>query len=689
MADLGLTREYNQELGELLDQFDMEFKVPGHKEPEVVFSISSVVGDDNVNTTSSLDYGLAIILAGPILTGIKISWTDVGFSQHLFNYAEGWILTPPAEHASFDMVNKYHKGRGIPFVLDLVKFKNLSAVRKQSDMNVDLESKFRNLAEMASWVHRRWFTWVFHQFALIIGIEIYDFVRGRRFPFLYKSESGCGGAPPFGSLVTAAGALFKYQRGKAQHTILGIMDDANKIHQGMRSPQDALFTEGLHASLAGDKYWLEYQSECERRRSALKGTGVAFVSPYEQEVNTIIPDQLQKTATAIAPKDFTTGAVIAFLRNRGFVYTESDLVSFINNQEKILAVWGQTPIHDVLDVLEEREERLKEAFLNRLSTTIKGAIDPVVYSRLLSIENVFDPRSLEIMRDYYALRVEQLMSISSLVYNRRIRLWTTDEIRRFYATATESIRDAFHKSVDLRFIPDISKVHNLPDRIQLDRDISDWLSSGPLQELLEDTIPPGVGPDDPKIYREACRLVVEGGLKKSHLIILVSDDKKLQFGLFTQLLRNFSDLNFIMKVLVVSHYENLRMLGGARPVAWFNQYNLKDHESKPLKFVGSIIGDLETVREDLGEIPLIHMLYDQANIRRRLKLFVPEGNRNKRRLMFGGYLDISSAVPQQMCDHMAEIWALPCFDKVPTNQVVYGNRNFTRLRSPRTISDWI
>jgi len=200
--------------------------------PEVIQAIRFMVGDDETITSNSLMYNVLCVLIGTFAAGIRISWSDVGFSKDFYNYAEGWIFLPPSTRSSFEAVNKYARGNGVPFVLDPVKMKNLSPVRKQSGMERDLPSKFRNLAESAAWTNLGWPTYNLHQFVLVLGIEVFDFMRSKLFPYLFHPEGGYGGSPPWGNLHTAAAAVYRYRRGSAKRGILGIMAESNDLFSG-------------------------------------------------------------------------------------------------------------------------------------------------------------------------------------------------------------------------------------------------------------------------------------------------------------------------------------------------------------------------------------------------------------------------------------------------------------------------
>lgn len=91
--------------------------------------IESNVGDDANVTTDSFCYGAVTLCAASHISFIKLSMKDIGMSKTLANYAEGWMLTPPTANSSFEAVNRYAKGSGMPFTLDPVKLKFLSAVQ--------------------------------------------------------------------------------------------------------------------------------------------------------------------------------------------------------------------------------------------------------------------------------------------------------------------------------------------------------------------------------------------------------------------------------------------------------------------------------------------------------------------------------------------------------------------------------
>jgi len=115
--------------------------------------ILSAVGDDEHTTTESQSMGPLLIVAGPRISKVKLSLKDTGISRTIGNYAEGWILVPPTAESSFESVNRRHLCEGVLFVLDGVKLKLISPVRKMSQLDLDMESKMRKVSETASWVN--------------------------------------------------------------------------------------------------------------------------------------------------------------------------------------------------------------------------------------------------------------------------------------------------------------------------------------------------------------------------------------------------------------------------------------------------------------------------------------------------------------------------------------------------------
>jgi hypothetical protein len=160
-----------------------EYNIPS-RDTGKYHELSTAVGDDLLSETDCPEFGVAMLFAADKFMNLKISWTDVGFSQRLTNYAEEWHIIPPNIWSTFDGVTDYNKGNSFPLILDPIRVKDLSPVRKQSNMETDLKSKFDTLSARAKWADRSWPTYGQHQMALILAMCLFDFENEIRFPFL-------------------------------------------------------------------------------------------------------------------------------------------------------------------------------------------------------------------------------------------------------------------------------------------------------------------------------------------------------------------------------------------------------------------------------------------------------------------------------------------------------------------------
>lgn len=102
----------------------------------------------------------------------------MGLSQILTNYAEEWHLLPPTIWSTFDGSTQYFKNEALGMVLDPVRVKDLSPVRKQSGLETDLSSKFKSLAARAQWSDPAWLTYDNHQLSLILAMAIQSVLAG-------------------------------------------------------------------------------------------------------------------------------------------------------------------------------------------------------------------------------------------------------------------------------------------------------------------------------------------------------------------------------------------------------------------------------------------------------------------------------------------------------------------------------
>jgi len=503
--------------------------VENFPEDGIVHSIRSMVGDDEIITSNCIAYNMLCIATGPVLSRIKVSWEDVGFNRHLFNFTEGWVFLPPSADSSFESVTKYAQRSGVPIVLDPVKFKNLSAVRKQSDMENDFPSKFSSLSKAASWTNSAWPTWALHQFSLLLGIEIFDFIRSKVFPFLFQWEGGCGGSPPWNNLYTAAGAIFRYKNGRATRGILGIMRESDLLFRNEISPGEAFFTKNLHLAMSGDKRWADIRSRLEVIRKGALDLGIEEFPNVDQTVDEIIPAELMQKSAPVYPQDALSGVAVAYLREKGFISTELDVVLSIEEQKKLDAVWGETPMREIFDMKEMRMNEYREAYLEVISELSLMRVEPSVQAKLDEIGSPLDPDMLVVMERYYNTRVEQSSFFTSFMYNDRVRVFKTEDVKSYFDKGVVGIKNGFCESVDSYYRPERLRSFQLPDEERIYSGIESWLRSDSLQNLLNAPFPEGVGPDDSRIARDLDARIssaAESGYD-GFLVLIISSDKRM------------------------------------------------------------------------------------------------------------------------------------------------------------------
>jgi hypothetical protein len=97
----------------------------------------------------------------------------------------------------------------------------------------------------------------YQQMSLLFACCIFDFQDAQSFPF-YGSEGGCGKLPPFSNLATGWSAMHRFHNGRAKGALLGIMDEAVRVQQGLLKPSETFFIRASHIAQLGDKRWAKY-----------------------------------------------------------------------------------------------------------------------------------------------------------------------------------------------------------------------------------------------------------------------------------------------------------------------------------------------------------------------------------------------------------------------------------------------
>jgi hypothetical protein len=494
-----------------------------------VYYIMSVVGDDEHTTTNSVAFALLCIVTAVYLSRIKLSWKDVGISNLVGNYAEGWLVLPPTAEASFEAVNRRSQRSGVPFTLDPVKLKFLSPVRKQSEMEQDLESKFEKLATISEWADPSWFTYDYHQMAKILATVVFDYSSAKTFPYLYATEGGCGGCPPYNNIDTAISGLFKYTRGKSIRAIVGVMTETGLIHAGEMSPKDSFFLKSSHIAQMGDKAWVEFTTAY---RALLDRQGLTR-SEARNLVHSLrgsqLPQEYLDIATEVEPDDATIGVAISHLREEGYLLTELDVKMLLNKREKEKAVFGRKPMSKVIEDL-DAESALFKANHWKVLTEL-SLNDPHIRSLTESMlgENLDSNHASvwKVMHRYYRIRTESGSRFSSFMYSDSIKVFRTEDVLRLTNRGSSSLRQDFTHTEGMEKLWRSFEADTIAQAEKRER-IVNWLHSDSLKELLSQPLPDGIGPDDARIYRSfSLSLDDEEITEKPVIFLIVTSDKGL------------------------------------------------------------------------------------------------------------------------------------------------------------------
>jgi len=655
--------------------------------------LQSVVGDDEYTTTDSVATGPALIGFGPVINGIKLSWKDSGISHYVGNYAEGWVLSPPSAESTFEVTHRRHARSGVPFTLDMVKLKLLSPVRKQSQAwDLDLESKLEHLAEIAGWTDRSWFTYDYHQMTLLLATAIFDFEDAITFPYLFKTEGGCGGAPPYGNLDTAYSALHYYTRGKSRRSILGVMEEAVAVNIGTLAPKDTFFLRNSHLANMGDKVWLRYESAY---RTLLEQGGLSKSEVNDllrAEETELLPDYLKCLGTEIEPHSFAVGAALSSLRKEGLLMSEMDVKTALEAQRRNEAILGDKPIGLLNKEIQEELAAFRGKHLKVLSQI--SEIDPAIREGLKS-RGLMMPEGpgldfKHLAGSYYSMRTEEYSRYSSLFYTDAIRVFKTREVREVLEAHSMAIRADFARTESVPRVVHQFLEENSEERSRRKR-IHDWFESAPLETLLYNPLPPGVGTDDDRIVRSIlhCQETATPSDYDCMAVIMFSGDRQLARITSSQMKMRM-DKPFRLVQLDRSLYTRVCLEGvrefsrcgplkeNQRPsfmpksdyVEYWN-YILKRRWPLP----ASIIEQTKTMFFNLGPKAriLYHVEYDYPNMERGLDTIRVDPRTGTVEEYGGGYLERRTL--QSFAEH--DCWAKQDLDSI------YSWVDFDIVRSKR------
>jgi hypothetical protein len=592
----------------MAQRFALDFKIllaEDRKVPGFIFQhITSVVGDDEITTTDSKSYGPVSMIAGEVLSGIKLSRRDCGLSNSLGNYAEGWILMPITIMSDFHSVQKYNSGRGVPVVLDPIKLKQLSAVRKQSELDVEFTSKYGRLNESVGWVNNHWFTYSYHQVALIFATCIFDFRSSDRFPYLYKEEGGVGGEIPFDNIDSAMSALFHFNRGKSARSIVGAMREATDIQRNNMEPSRSVFLKASYLAQIGGKTWDRFESVYRTLASTMNKEEVLNLLSLVKDEEPL-PEELNRKGIILEPKDALTGVAVSHLRNDGLILTDMDVKIMIASQVRTKALLGTRPYELVLKDLEDEKTNIKSNPYTALSKLYSIKDNFVVVER---------EAILRTLRSYYQMKKDGKYH-TSFSY--------ADHIKLFKAQDVKDVLQKENKNIRTQIISSMAISKSLPWNEEVFHNIKEmnwkmkWLAEGDFTEKINGPIPDGIGPDDSRVVRNI--LEICEGNNEPFYIMLFTGDTQLILNVTTLLKRR---TNKQWAIIVIPPYLYMRLclrtlenetVGNINNQLYISFYNYITEDFK--MFPASI---LENARRLFNGVPKWYRVVDFPNIERSL-----------------------------------------------------------------------
>jgi len=606
----------------------LEHEVAISKRDEPYYYIQSVVGDDENTTTDLPMLGYCLLNFAQVISGVRTSWKDCGVSKIISNYAEGWILTPPNREASFEAVAKRHRSEGVPFVLDTVKLKNLSPVRKQSQLwDMDLESKLTSIAKVASWADKSWFTYDYHQMALILATAIFDFEDSVKFPYLFHDEGGCGGDPPYGNLNTAYSGLHFFNRGKSKIGILGIMTESYLVNTGKVKPSDTFFIKAAHISQMGSTEWIKYESAYRTLQKTGELSRLEVNDILKVDSGTQLPEEILQYGTVVKPLSFIEGHSIAILREKGYIMTELDVKVTLSAQERERAIYGSEPYRIYLEQQELEMKIFKSKFMKIMSDIVQASplIKKHLRDRIGEIPTTYGEELNTILTQYYTLRAETYTRFSSFRYTDEIRIFKKHEIMRHFQDRRGDLHRDMFGSDQLERRPILEETKSVS---LLNQEIDSWFDSAPLSELLSKPVPTGLGIDDYRVVVNTVSVLQHEDFEESNhtcfLIILFSADQDLA-RILMKIIGSITALRVITAVITPTQYINLCVgnLNGYKKT--FNPSNLSFYNYLTERLENFSVSALDQLVESSGLDPeyfkraKVHLEYDFPNIERHLE----------------------------------------------------------------------
>lgn len=500
------------------------------EEPKSGAYTQAFKGDDEITVEETGHLGISMIAIAEEILRIKISWSDTFVSDQMGNYAEEWILKPISAGSTFQDSTEFGKGTFIPWTLDTVKLKMLSPVRKQSQLEDDLESKLVYLGAAAQWCNPDWFTYDFHQMSLILAMEMFDFAALESFPFLNREEGGLDCPVPYGNPDTLRLYANHYNKGRSIDAIKMIMSESNRVKTGKLMPNETICLKGISAYKAGSSIWNNYISIYKSlKENSVSETDINDILRMSLDVE--FPRELQQKAIVVDVKNPAIATSISRLRQVGAILTELDLLNYINQKERYQNLFN--PRRSFFQLFEEEKARLEKfkarpmQLLSEIARDNNCQVEILDNLQMKSVDfNIEATNYIRYAQKYKAFR-------TSFNNTGKVRIYRKTDVEDYFDNNNQ--RDfqisLFDNSFDRP--PSVETQRNFPEEEQIWKEIMEWLKE---PDPFKNALPSGICTDDARLLRELELLP-----KTERLIISVTNDRDLSQVL--QQMINFHNWN--------------------------------------------------------------------------------------------------------------------------------------------------
>jgi len=434
-----------------------------------------------------------------------ISRHDTLINHSLINYTEGYVLLCPHKDATFDSVLRKYQGEGMPLTFDGLKLKQFIPNTKGKFNTVDLSDKMDQAMGQTEWIHESWVGKPYAEMMKVMMLTLFDFRNARSFPFLYKTEGGCGGAPPFNNLETLDYAAHYYKGGRAREGITAIMSQSTSVQKGRLSPMKASALLASHLILTGvnPKNIQDFLNSKQFKESSREDQ-YAMLNDLQNKDE--IPQELVDRSYTVEVTDKLIGAVISEYRKEGLIMTDLDVRTAIAGRMKFDALLGERNMGSVAKELELKSEKNRRIGLtNQLKK----------FDRVNPTHNN-DVNITSAAYGYYRIRANRA-DITSLSYAGILRVYKTSDVQDYLQTDSFGLADQVVQN--LPSYSNYNKKQKYGRTLQRHEYMLKKLNEG-LRSVF-DMPSPGIGPDDARIGIRARDLP-----EHEHLFV-ITDDAKL------------------------------------------------------------------------------------------------------------------------------------------------------------------